>query len=166
MGWTTPTARVTGESITQAIWNTDLVDNLLYLYSTLITFLIGRTRTTVSVAAGSASVDIQNIDQSGADLIISGVLHPATDDVGLFLRLNNKSGGTDYYWQASISDPGASGGDSKISLNTGITGGNGVGNGVAESIQFVITIPAYTDVTGSVLKNLIFLHYILSNHQK
>lgn len=31
MAWTTPTTRVTGELITAAIWNTDIVDNLTYL---------------------------------------------------------------------------------------------------------------------------------------
>src|SRR5687767_11211551 len=31
MAWTTPTTRTTGDLITAAIWNTDLVDNLAYL---------------------------------------------------------------------------------------------------------------------------------------
>lgn len=31
MAWTTPTTRITGELITATIWNTDIVDNLIYL---------------------------------------------------------------------------------------------------------------------------------------
>ena len=31
MAWTTPTARASGAAITEAIWNTDIVDNLNYL---------------------------------------------------------------------------------------------------------------------------------------
>jgi hypothetical protein len=31
MAWTTPTTRATGDLITSSIWNTDLVNNLLYL---------------------------------------------------------------------------------------------------------------------------------------
>lgn len=34
MAWTAPTTRVTGELITSTIWNTDLVDNLLFLGNT------------------------------------------------------------------------------------------------------------------------------------
>jgi hypothetical protein len=33
MAWTTPTSRTTGNLITASIWNTDLVDNLVYLKS-------------------------------------------------------------------------------------------------------------------------------------
>lgn len=35
MAWTTPTSRSTGNLITASIWNTDLVDNLIYLKSAI-----------------------------------------------------------------------------------------------------------------------------------
>ena len=35
MSWTTPTTRSTGDLITAAIWNADLVDNLNFLYGSL-----------------------------------------------------------------------------------------------------------------------------------
>lgn len=38
MAWTNPTTRTTGTLITASIWNTDLVDNLAYLYSTQNSF--------------------------------------------------------------------------------------------------------------------------------
>lgn len=38
MAWTNPTSRTTGTLITASIWNTDLVDNLNYLYSTINSF--------------------------------------------------------------------------------------------------------------------------------
>jgi len=34
MGWTNPTLRTSGELITANIWNTDLVDNLLFMGNT------------------------------------------------------------------------------------------------------------------------------------
>jgi len=33
MAWTSPTTRATGVLVTASIWNTDVVDNLVYLYS-------------------------------------------------------------------------------------------------------------------------------------
>jgi hypothetical protein len=38
MAWTNPTTRSTSTLITASIWNTDLVDNLNYLYSTVNSF--------------------------------------------------------------------------------------------------------------------------------
>ncbi len=35
MAWTTPTTRVTGTLITASIWNTDMVDDLIYLHDNL-----------------------------------------------------------------------------------------------------------------------------------
>lgn len=43
MTWTDPTLRSTGDLITAAIWNADLVDNLFYLHDRLVTLLLTGT---------------------------------------------------------------------------------------------------------------------------
>lgn len=40
MTWTDPTTRSTGDLITAAVWNTDVVDNLIYLNERLVTLLV------------------------------------------------------------------------------------------------------------------------------
>lgn len=52
MAWTDPTVRATGDLITAAIYNTDLVDNLAYLYSSRITGVIPAAGTTPSLGTG------------------------------------------------------------------------------------------------------------------
>ncbi len=101
--------------------------------------------------AAAASVDLTSIPQLGGDLIIRGTLRPATDDVDFRVRLNNRSGATDYQWAVdAFVDSGSDNSDDHIELVTGVTAAAGVGNAAAESIVFEIVIPNYAQVIGGV----------------
>jgi len=66
MAWTTPTSRSTGNLITASIWNTDLVDNLNILKTSIANDgrLSGEIKnfreeiTTVTISAGTATFDL------------------------------------------------------------------------------------------------------------
>jgi hypothetical protein len=156
--WTNPTTRTTDERISQSIWNTDLVENLKYLYDTLLSYILGTTVTTTTVTAAVASVDVQNIPQTGADIHITGYLEPATDDVGLGLRLNNRSGATDYGWQIAGAGSGVDASDSEFELvNFGAGALVAVGNAAGEYVWFDIKIIGYLDTTGNLSRSVVAL---------
>lgn len=71
MAWTTPTSRSVGLLITPTIWNTDLVDNLLYLKTPVVT--IGTTYTVTDTTSTTfvPIVDAQSITTtSGARVLM------------------------------------------------------------------------------------------------
>jgi len=87
MGWTNPTLRTSGELITANIWNTDLVDNLLFM---------GNTHDHSGDAGDGVTKDI-NLD-SGVILIFdtscpSGWTRVSAFD-GLFLKGSSSYGTT------------------------------------------------------------------------
>lgn len=148
--WTNPTTRVTEERISQSIWNTDLVENLKFLYDSLVSTTTTITRVAVDSGSPAASIDVQNIVQTGRNIKITGFLRPATDDMGLFLRLNNHSGASDYAWQTTGTSAGLDAADSEIELINSAAGALlNVGNAVDEFCWFNLTIPGYKDVIGS-----------------
>lgn len=59
MAWTTPTTRTTGTLITASIWNTDLVDNLIYLKGQTDLYSVIRKSADESV---TSSTTLQNDD--------------------------------------------------------------------------------------------------------
>jgi hypothetical protein len=99
-----------------------------------------------------ASVDLTSLPQHGGDLIITGALRPATDDMDFRMRLNNRSGASDYEWSVDGADPGADTADDHIEMITGISAAAGVGNAAAESVHFEIKIPLYSQALGGLYK--------------
>lgn len=55
MAWTSPTTRATDDLVTASIWNADLVDNLLYLYSGLPSTRVYHNTTQAYTAAARAA---------------------------------------------------------------------------------------------------------------
>jgi hypothetical protein len=81
MAWTSPTTRVTGEIITASKWNTDIVDNLLYLKANLgdatetLTNATGNPRVVGDVVVKNAAADTSfTISTTRADDTVVGVL--------------------------------------------------------------------------------------------
>lgn len=103
----------------------------------------------VANPSSAASVDFQNIPQTGHDLIIRGKIRPATNDVGLYVRINNHSAGTDYAWTVTGNDPSTDLSDGQIKLVTGVTGNQGVNNSTVGTVDFEIVIINYAAVIGS-----------------
>lgn len=98
MAWTTPTTRATGDLITAAIWNADLVDNLSYLHARLPTIA------TTELSAAASTIDFQSIPSTFRHLLLTGALR--TDLAGttdtVLLRINNDSGANYDYLHAGI----------------------------------------------------------------
>lgn len=117
MTWSNPTTRSTGDLITAAIWNQDVVDNLKYLYDNQ-----GMTRIDSATLTGSATdITISSIPATYEALLVKGSLRSdrsATSDTFSF-QLNGV-GGTSYEWvRHRIIDPSTNdvyngAGDSKI----------------------------------------------------
>lgn len=69
MAWTAPTTRITGELVTASIWNTDIVDNLVFLKEgnrvrTLSLGMTGVTRSSTSwgtIDAHSATLTMSSV---------------------------------------------------------------------------------------------------------
>ena len=64
MAWTTPTTRSTGDLITAAIWNTDLVDDLNYLYGSLPSARVyhNATQTVADVTTAALALNTERWD--------------------------------------------------------------------------------------------------------
>lgn len=104
MAWTTPTTRSVSELITAAIWNADLVDNLLYLYSrpaASYTGVAGGNYTVTStsyVALDATNLKLTLTTSSGRVLVgvIMNAAADATRSAGF--RVNIDSGSSYGYW--------------------------------------------------------------------
>lgn len=73
MAWTTPTVRATGDLITPAIWNGEIVGNMNYLYGTTLSY---RKTTAKQVVNSVAATDLLNGEVTvGAGVLgLTGVL--------------------------------------------------------------------------------------------
>lgn len=107
MAWTSPTTRTTGELITASIWNTDLTNNLLFLYTAAVNKAIIRDEKTTGTEGGSSSAATWNncslntevSDPGNIVTIVSNKFVPvsgtfllravksAWDDVTMFIKL-------------------------------------------------------------------------------
>lgn len=104
MTWTTPTTRSVSELITAAVWNTDLVDNLLYLYSrpaASYTGVAGGNYTVTStsyVALDATNLKLTLTTSSGRVLV--GVIMNASGSASLVagFRVNVDAGASYAYW--------------------------------------------------------------------
>ena len=104
MAWTTPTTRSVSELITAGVWNTDLVDNLLYLYSrpaASYTGVAGGNYTVTStsyVALDATNLKLTLTTSSGRVLVgvIMNAAADATHSAGF--RVNIDSGASYGYW--------------------------------------------------------------------
>lgn len=94
-----------------------------------------------------ATYDKASIPATGGDLIIRGELSPVTDNVAVYLRLNNYSGASDYAWAYSLNDGGAISTQRDVADNQ-IAIGRSVGNAANAAARFTVTIPNYADPQG------------------
>lgn len=119
MSWTAPTTRTTGELITAAIWNTDIVDNLNALKTPQNDYYIGNqgadwTTTSTTYAA----VD-------GVNLLLSLTLAAAGDvRMGFTGNCRHNAGGGIIFFDVWVDGAALAGDDGIIALeaNTAVPG--------------------------------------------
>lgn len=143
MTWTTPTTRATGDLITASIWNTDLVNNLAWLYELLY------DSEAAGVSFPTASITTPSLDQTYKDLMVElSFESDQASDQALGMRFNGDSTSTHYAWQRVIGASASATADSSSS-DSSIT----VATLPLKSTTppwanaVVLWIPSYTDAT-------------------
>lgn len=104
MAWATPATRSVSELITAAIWNADLVDNLLYLYARPAASYIGvaggnYTVTSTSYVALDATNLKLTLTTSSGRVLVGVIMNAAADATrSAGFRVNIDSGSSYDYW--------------------------------------------------------------------
>lgn len=76
MAWTTPTTRSTGDLVTAAIWNTDMVDNLIHLHDGLPGC---RANNSANISIADSTVTVLTFDSERYD---TDNIHSTTTNTG------------------------------------------------------------------------------------
>jgi len=102
MAWTTPTTRSTGDLITAANWNTDLVDNLIHLHDNLPACRVYNSAniSIADVTETALTFDSERYDTDGIHSVVSntGRLTCATAGVyHIFVNFQFANGGSFQY---------------------------------------------------------------------
>lgn len=154
MAYTTPTTRSTSDLITASIWNTDLVDNIIALKSS-IDGLAFQSIAEADLSGGdAASMSFTSISGSFTHLFLIGSVKSddttaRTDNMNLQFNSDTGSNYEVYQFMATTSDNSGT----NTAINSGMIMTAHVSNTTNDFSSFVMFIPNYADT--NMYKNVV-----------